>query len=105
MNSSIKIPASGFSTDAKISHKILSEDFWKKAEFNRFGIIPVLLLFVGCIGGLAASYGAGESTIRLAMVAFPSIIALALILAVAPMRLVLVSSIIAILLDLIVLVF
>jgi hypothetical protein len=80
-------------------------DFWKNAEFNRFGIIPVALLLVACIGGFAASYGAGSSAFRLGMVAFPSIIALALMLAVAPMRLIFWSSAIAIILDLFILIF
>lgn len=79
--------------------------FWKDAEFNRFGIIPVTLLLVACIGGFAASYGAGGSAFRLGMVAFPSIVALALMLAVAPMRLIFWSTAIAIILDLFVLIF
>lgn len=83
-----------------------SEDnFWKKAEFNRFGIIPILLVIVGCMGGFGAAYGAGESTVKLAMVAFPSIVALALMLAVAPMRAIIWSSAIAIVLDILVLIF
>jgi hypothetical protein len=105
MNTQMKAHQAHLSAKAETSTNQSNEAFWKKAEFNRFGTIPILLLLVGCIGGFAASYGAGESTIRLAMVAFPSIIALALMLAGAPMRLVFWSSGIAIILDLFLLIF
>lgn len=82
-----------------------STTFWKDAEFNRFGIIPVLLLLVACTGGFAASFGAGDNAFRIGMVAFPSIVALSLMLAVAPMRLIFWSSAIAIILDLFILIF
>lgn len=92
-------------SDTQSAQKKSLNNFWKDAEFNRFGIIPVLLLLVACIGGFAASYGAGVSAFRLGMVAFPSIIALALMLAVAPMRLIFWSTATAIILDLFILVF
>lgn len=90
---------------SQVSQQKTVTDFWKNAEFNRFGIIPVLLLLVACTGGFAASYGAGDSAFRIGMVAFPSIIALSLMLAVAPMRLIFWSSAIAIILDLFILIF
>jgi hypothetical protein len=73
--------------------------FWEKAEFNRFGIISILVVVLGCVGGMAASFGAGDSIVKLAMIAFPTIITLALILAVAPMKLITYMSILAIVLD------
>jgi hypothetical protein len=73
--------------------------FWNSLEFNRFGLIPLLLLIVGCIGGIAAAYGAQASILKLSMIAFPTIISLAMVLAVAPMRIIAFVSAIAILLD------
>lgn len=79
--------------------------FWNKIEFSRFGIISILVVVLGCVGGLAASFGAGDSIAKLAMIAFPTIITLALILAVAPMKLITYMSILAIVLDALVLLF
>lgn len=105
MNTTAKVHSSAFSEKTEINKNQSENNFWEKAEFNRFGIIPILLVIVGCMGGFGASYGAGESTIKLAMVAFPSIIALALMLAVAPMRAIIWSSVIAVVLDILVLIF
>jgi hypothetical protein len=79
--------------------------FWDMMEFSRFGAIAMIVIIIGCLGGIAASFGAGDNIFKLAMVAFPTIIALAMVLAVAPMRLIVYVSIIALLLDLMVLVF
>ncbi len=77
---------------------------WEQAESSRFGIIPILIVVIGCIGGLAAAFGAHGDPFRLSLVAFPTIIALALMLAVAPMRLIVYVSTLAIVLDLVALV-
>jgi hypothetical protein len=79
--------------------------FWNNIEFNRFGIIPIILLIIGCIGGIAAAYGAQSDLVKLSMIAFPTIIALAMVLAVAPMRVIVFVSAIALLLDILVFVF
>jgi phage shock protein PspC (stress-responsive transcriptional regulator) len=79
--------------------------FWDSMEFSRFGIIAILVVFIGCTGGIAASFGAGDSLIKLAMIAFPSIISLALILAVAPMRVIFYVSLIAVLMDILTFIF
>jgi hypothetical protein len=91
----------GFTKDkAENKNKSVSSR-WEQAEANRFGIIPILIVIIGCVGGLSAAFGAQGDPLKLSLVAFPTIIALALMLAVAPMRLVLYVSIIAIILDLI----
>src|SRR5687768_7411626 len=79
--------------------------FWKDVEFNRFGITPLLLVAIACIGGLAVAFGAQGNTIKLLAVSLPTMIALALILAVSPMRAIFYGCSIAIVCDLIVLVF
>jgi hypothetical protein len=76
--------------------------FWEKLEFYRFGIIPMLLFIIGCLGGVAAAFGAQADIFKLALVAFPTIISLALVLAVSPMRAIFFASAIAFLFDAIV---
>ncbi|MBC7694519.1 MAG: hypothetical protein H7141_03640 [Burkholderiales bacterium] len=79
--------------------------FWDTIEFNRFGIISMLVVILGCIGGIAAAYGAQDNALKIALIAFPTIISLALVLAVAPMRAIIYLSSVAIILDLIILIF
>ena len=79
--------------------------FWNNLEPRRFGIIPIIAVIIGCAGGIAAAFGAEADTFKLALTAFPSIIALALVLAVAPMKAIMYASFMALLLDLIVLIF
>jgi hypothetical protein len=74
--------------------------FWMQAERYRFGIIPVVILLMGCVSGLAVAFGAKGNPFQLALVVVPSVLTLALILAVAPMRLIIYVTAIAIVLDL-----
>ena len=82
-----------------------SSPFWEKLEFNRYGIIAMLILIIGCMGGIAASFGADGNALKISAVAFPTVIALSLMLAVSPMRMIVYVSGLAILLDFIVLIF
>lgn len=92
-------------TTTNSSAKSELSDFWKQVEFNRFGIISMLILVIGCVGGFAASFGTDGNIFMLALIAFPTIISLALILAVAPMRAIVYLCSIAVILDLFVLIF
>lgn len=80
-----------------------STQFWSNVEFNRFGIIPILLVVISCVGGIAAAFGAQADVLRLSLISFPTIIALALVLGVAPMKVIVYVSVIALILDLLVL--
>ncbi|MBL7919919.1 MAG: hypothetical protein JNJ40_06365 [Bacteroidia bacterium] len=82
-----------------------SSTFWQNAEFNRFGIICMVILIIGCVGGFAASFGANGDALKLSLIAFPTIISLALVLAVAPMKAIIYLSSVALLLDAVVLIF
>jgi hypothetical protein len=93
------------SAKAESAQKTTLSQFWEQAETIRFGIIPYLLIVIGCMGGIAAAFGAGNSAFELAVVVFPTILSLAFMLAVAPMRLILSMSLIAIILDIAILIF
>ena len=97
--------AQTFSKSEKVNTTKSISVFWEKIEFSRYGIISMMVVFLGCIGGLAASFGAGNDVLQLGLIVFPTIISLALILAVVPMRVIVYVSTIAIILDLLVLVF
>jgi len=87
------------------THTTVQSKFWQMVEFNRFGVIAMLLTIVGCSGGIAVAYGAHNELFQIALVAFPTIITLALILAVAPMRLIVWLSALCLVIDLFVLMF
>ena len=75
------------------------------AEENRFFIISMILLIVGCLGGTAVALGAGGNTIQTALLIFPVMATLSLILAVQPMRFIIISGIISVIIDIAVIVF
>ena len=72
-------------------------------DMNRYGIISMLLLIVGCLGGMAVGLGGMQSVIQLIFLVIPTMTALAMILAVAPMKYIVYSSMVAVALDLIIL--
>ena len=84
---------------------LLSPEFWNRTEAGRFAIIPMLLIVTACTGGIAAAFGAAGSTFQLALTAFPTILSLALVLGVAPMKAIVYLSAVSLLLDLLVLIF
>ena len=105
METSIKSSQTKNNNYTSETNSIANSKFWENLEFNRFGIISMLILIIGCIGGVAASFGAHDDILKLGMIVFPTIISLALILGVAPMKLIIYVCSIAVVLDIIVLMF
>ncbi|MEY4659556.1 MAG: hypothetical protein RJB36_1322 [Bacteroidota bacterium] len=69
-------------------------------EFNRFGWIAIILLVVGCLGGVTVGMGALESTVALIAIVVPTMLTLSLLLAVAPMRWIALASMATVSVDL-----
>lgn len=105
METTIRSNQAKTSVRTESSNVISHSQFWCNLEDNRFGIIAMLVVIIGCSGGLSAAFGAQADTLKLALVAFPSVVALALVIAVAPMKIITYVSAIALILDLIVLFF
>jgi hypothetical protein len=74
-------------------------------EFNRFGFIAVILLVVGCLGGLTVGLGAIENTIALIAVVIPTMITLSFLIAVAPMRWILIAGLTSVIIDLLLIIY
>lgn len=72
-------------------------------DINRYGIISMLLLVVGCGGGIAVGLGALDSTIQLIFLVVTTMAALSMILAVAPMKYIVYTSIFAVIVDIVIL--
>lgn len=69
-------------------------------EFNRFGWIAIILLVVGCLGGLTVGMGAIQSTFALILILIPTMLTLSFLLSVAPMRWIAIASIVTVGVDL-----
>ena len=65
----------------------------EELEDNRYGWISVVILIVGCLGGLTVGLGAIGSTFALISIVVPTMLTLSLLLAVAPMRWIALSAI------------
>ncbi|MBI3135427.1 MAG: hypothetical protein HYZ14_12195 [Bacteroidetes bacterium] len=97
--------AHAHSDDEKLSNIGFLNKLFYDHNTNRYGIISILLLFVGCGGGIAVGLGALDSVIQLIMLVLPTMVALSMILAVAPMRVIVTTSIIAFAIDVLVIIY
>ena len=79
----------------------LMEDF----ETNRFGIAPMLLVAMACLGGIASAFAVKGAGWQLMAVAVSTAMIEILIIAIAPMRMIFWFSVIAFLIDLYVFIF
>ncbi len=84
--------------------KIIDSIFFE-ANINRYGISAILLVFVGCLGGVVVGLGGIDSVFQLSILATTTMFTMAMILAVAPMKIIVWSGIIAIISDLLLLAF
>jgi hypothetical protein len=86
--------------------KVNQNKSWEEdAEFNRFGLISVILLIVGCLGGITVGMGAIDYIWSLILVIIPTMTTLSLLLAVAPMRYIFYATTVSIVIDIILLVY
>lgn len=84
--------------------------FWDRIfkgelEHNRFAIISVILLFVGCLGGLTVGFGAIHHTWQLILVVVPTMITLSLLLAVSNLKYILTMAAISTVINVLILIF
>jgi hypothetical protein len=77
-----------------------SQPFIESLEFNRFGIISIVLLIVGCLGGLTVGFDTVNEVWSLTLIVIPTMVTLSLLIAVAPMKYIMTSAITAIVIDL-----
>lgn len=71
----------------------------KASEFNRFGLISVIILIIGCLGGVAVGLGAINYTFTLVLTVLPTMLTLSLLLAVAPMKWIITSGLVSVVID------
>jgi uncharacterized membrane protein YoaK (UPF0700 family) len=77
----------------------------KESEFNRFGLISIILLVVGCVGGVAVGLGAIKYTGTLILCVIPTMTTLSLLLAVAPMKWIWKSAVLSVAIDFILIIY
>ena len=83
--------------------------FWNQLfggnlEHNRYAIITMVLLIVGCLGGLTVGFGAINSITQLIFVVIPTMVTLSLLLAVAPVKQILIMAGLTVFIDAIILI-
>ena len=71
----------------------------ENADFNRFGLICVILTVVGCLGGITVGLGAIENTFMLSTVVMTTMITLSLLISVSPMKWIMYSTIATLVID------
>jgi hypothetical protein len=71
------------------------------SEENRFGVICIALLVVGCLGGMTVGLGAINNVLALTIVVIPTMTTLSFLLAIAPMRWIYSAAIVSVIIDVI----
>ncbi len=80
-------------TQANQNNDLFLRIFKSDLEANRFDSICVILLVVGCLGGIVVGTGALSNIYQLAITAYSTIAVLSLILAVQKMKLIVKTAI------------
>jgi hypothetical protein len=85
--------------------EIKTSEFDKYLEENRHGAICIIILLIGCLGGITVGYKAIENIFTLSLVIIPTMTTLSLLLAVAPMKWIIKMAGVSIIIDLILLIY
>lgn len=78
---------------------------YQDLEFNRYGVIAMLVLIIGCLGGITVAAGAIQNTFTLSLVVFPTMAILSMLLAVAPMKYIFWTALISCIIDILLIIF
>lgn len=78
--------------------------FWQSAETNRFGIIPLLLVFVASVSAMAAAYAVQGNEFELIAISLSAMCVEVLVIAVMPMRSIVVAALVALIISLLVII-
>jgi hypothetical protein len=84
-----------------IENKSRIDRIMEVSEFNRYSVIAVALLVVGCLGGIAVGMGAVKYVFTLILVVVPTMATLSFLLAIAPMKWIYAAGLTSIVIDII----
>jgi hypothetical protein len=90
-------------TTTSISHQTSATkttDIWKNAEANRYGINMLVLALAIIPGSMAAPYAVNLGDWQFAMVLFPSVFTLILVMGLAPIRMIVYTGAFALVMNL-----
>ena len=91
-------------TSTSISHQTLTaaktSDIWKNAEANRYGINMLVLALALIPGSMAAPYAVNLGDWQFALVLFPSVFTLILVMGLAPIRMIVYTAAFALVMNL-----
>ncbi len=90
------------SSEHTVGNSLLSK-LMKYATFNKFGVMSMMLIFVGCLSGVTVGLVGFSNDIALISIIIPTMSTLALILSVQPIRYILIAGAITAVIDLILL--
>ena len=80
---------------------VVQSAFWDNLEKSRFGYMPMILLVIAVLGGLAAAFALKMNIWALFAVVFPTIICFCFMLAMMPMRVIIRTAAVAVVIDLV----
>lgn len=91
-----------FTHAAATSTHATATSIWDKAEPNRYGLNMLILALTLIPGGMATPYAVAMGDVQFALVLFPSVFSLILVMGLAPMKMIVYTSAFALAMNLII---
>lgn len=88
-------------TQTAASSTSTTTSIWDKAEPNRYGLNMLILALTLIPGGMATPYAVAMGDVQFALVLFPSVFSLILVMGLAPMKMIVYTSAFALAMNLI----
>jgi hypothetical protein len=88
--------------NVKNNHSINSK-IMKYATFNKFGVMAMLLVFIGCLSGIAVGLVGFSNDVALISIIIPTMATLSLILSVQPIKHILIAGLVTTIIDILLL--
>jgi uncharacterized membrane protein len=81
----------------------ITSKIMKYASFNQFGVMSMLLIFIGCLSGVTVGLVGFSNDVALISIIIPTMSTLALILSIQPIKYILIAGLITTIVDLLLL--
>ncbi len=95
------VSSAKFGNAGSETKEVSATAFWTELEKGRFGYMPMILLAIGILGGIAASFALQMGVLALFSVVLPTMVCFCFMLAVMPMRMIFSTAMLAIGIDII----
>ena len=100
----INIQSKNYNQVKSLSKSSKISEILEYAEFNKYGVMSMLLIFIGCLSGTTVGLVAFANDLALISVIIPTMATLSLILSVQPIKYILIGGLVTAIIDILLLI-